>query len=372
MQPGKFNIVCDSQHGSTGKGLIATALASHYNVHYTSTTNLPNAGHTAIISHPETGEEFKFVSKIIPASCILNKFNNSMKAYIGPGAGFTISQLHSEIESCGLSRDQVRVHPRAMVVTEKHKNAERGESGTKHIASTMQGSGAVQAEKLMRGPDCKLARDYPEIREIATIDDNFVMDIHQVIKDGATWLHEGSQGFSLGINHGSHYPQSTSRECTVMQAMSDMGVPPRMVGDIYLVIRPYPIRVGNIVENGEVVGYSGDGYDDHHEISWEDVAAAAGAPPSVMSGELTTVTKRLRRVFTFSEKQLKLATMINGATKIALNFANYIDWKCFKAPSAEQLTSKVWDFIKKVEDISGVPVSMVGTGPNSITDVIYR
>lgn len=360
MKTGKFNVVVDGQWGSCGKGLIAAYLARKHGVDTASTTNLPNAGHTVVL---EDGS--KFVSKILPVSTFLNTAGQDVKAYIGPGAGFFLKQLFKEMKECGVAPEDVRIHPRAMVVTEKHAAMERGdldEEGTKHIASTMQGSGAARAEKIMRGSEVKLARDFPELESM--IADDWLGEIHGVM-DGAMWLHEGSQGFSLGMNHGSHYPQCTSRECTVSREMSDMGLAPQQIGDVYVVIRPFPIRVGNVIEDGKQVGYSGDCYSDQTELTWTDVKAQSGYPEDYDLSELTTVTKRVRRVFTFSMEQVRRACMVNGATKIALNFANYLDYDCFETSGNDftKLPQKVQDFIAEIEEQLGLPVAVVGTGP---------
>lgn len=359
MQTGRFNCVIDGQWGSCGKGLIAGYLASRYKATVTSTNNLPNAGHTVIT---EDGE--KFVSKVIPASAIFAS-RQPMRILLGPGAGFNLNRLIEEVQTCGLTSKDLKIHPRAMVVTEEHAAIERGErgGGTKHIASTMQGSGAARAERLMRGPNVRLARDFPELREYLA-EDWFELT-QSILGSNEMWLHEGSQGFSLGMLHGSHYPQCTSRECTVAREMTDTGVPPQAVGDVYLVIRPYPIRVGNVIEEGRQVGYSGDCYPDQQELTWEDIHKSAGYPPHMKLQEYTTVTKRLRRVFTFSMEQVKRAARVNGATKIALNFANYLDYSCYgtNGTSKEQLPPKVRGFIDSVEQALQIPVALVGTGP---------
>lgn len=360
MQFGKFNVVVDGQWGSCGKGLIASYLAQKHGVEVASTNNLPNAGHTAVL---EDGS--KFVSKILPVSLFLNTQGQNVKAYIGPGAGFNLKQLFKEMKECQVAPEQVRIHPRAMVVTEKHAALERGdldEQGTKHIASTMQGSGAVQSEKLMRGSEVKLARDFPELEGMIVHD--WLDEVHGTM-DGSMWLHEGSQGFSLGVNHGSHYPQCTSRECTTARELMDMGLAPQQVGDVYVVIRPLPIRVGNVVEDGKQVGYSGDCYSDQTEISWADVKEMSGYPDDFDLKEMTTVTKRLRRVFTFSMDQVRKACMVNGATKLALNFANYLDYKCFQTSgnNIEDLPPAVRLFISELERELNLPVALIGTGP---------
>lgn len=374
MLQGKFNAVVDGQWGSCGKGLIATALADRYRPEIISTTNMANAGHTAV---SENGEAF--IAKAIPSGAALTKWREEYNPiiFLGASSAFHIDQLLKEIEECGV-HSTIFIHERAGVITEEHRiNETSMETGTKHIASTMQGCGAFLSDKVMRRKGLKLARDYqelakhmssqlasaiglPELSEKAT-----PVVLHKLLLSGMTILHEGSQGFSLDINHGSHYPQCTSRGTTATQNLADMGLPITDMGDVYLVIRPYPIRVGNIIENGGVVGYSGDCYAGQHEMTWEQVAELAGAPAQVMQGELTTVTKRLRRVFSFSETQLEEAVVVNGATKIALNFANYLDWSCYGVNNYDDLSNKITDFIKRCEDIAQIPVTIVGTGPQN-------
>lgn len=368
MQSGKFNLVIDGQHGSTGKGLINSYLAWKHRPKVISCTNMANAGHTAILPNGK-----KFVAKAMPSSAILNGIDEyNPIVVLGPSCAFTIDQLKKEIVEC--NNPQLIVHPRAAVIQQRHADQENElNGGTKHIASTMQGCGACLAEKIMRGQSVELARDFEELKPycdtfalsnyVRSNDDYIPTLLMRFMSNGGTVLHEGSQGFGLDIHHGSHYPQCTSRSCTAGQSMTDMGIPHQYAGDIYLVVRPYPIRVGNVIEDGKVVGYSGDCYEDNAETIWEEVAKAANAPAEVMQGELTTVTKRLRRVFTWSDIQFERAVKVNGATKIALNFANYIDWSCYGKNQWDDLGVKVHDWIKRLEDHHQVEVTLVGTGP---------
>lgn len=375
MQSGKFNVVVDGQHGSTGKGLINSYLAWRDFPSIISCTNMANAGHTAILP-----DDTKFVAKVLPSSAILNGYSAPFGKYrpevvIGAGAAFTLDQLFKELHECG--KPQLTIHERAGVITEEHRLAEASDAGkasTKHIASTMQGCGAFLASKILRGQDVSLARSYDELKNYVDIeslagslglvsDDYLPTVLINAMKAGKTILHEGSQGFSLDINHGSHYPQCTSRSCTAGQSMTDMGIPHQMMGDVYLVVRPFPIRVGNVIENGVTVGNSGGCYSDNEETTWAAVAESCGAPAEVTAGELTTVTKRLRRVFTWSDTQFARAVNVNGATKIALNFANYIDWACFGKNKWSDLGPKVHAWIDRLESKHNIEVALVGTGP---------
>jgi adenylosuccinate synthase len=369
MQNGKFNVVTDGAWGSCGKGLIASGLSDKFRPEIISTTNMANAGHTAVDSDGST-----FIAKALPSPTILHKWRPGYNPLIvlGSTCAFHLDQLLAEIAETNCWN--VSIHPRAGVITNDHKIAETDlKTGTKHIASTMQGCGTFLADKIMRRKDLKLARDYEELQQFV-FDDKEKCLTAALLKElnmQSCILHEGSQGFSLDINHGSHYPACTSRSTTATQNLADMGLPANVMGDVYLVIRPYPIRVGNVVENGQTVGYSGDCYDDHEEITWDQVAKEANAPTEVMKGELTTVTKRLRRVFTFSKRQLQESIMVNGATKIALNFANYIDWSCYGCSKYDLLPGKVKDFVKSLEDMAGIPVALVGTGPQ-VNHICYR
>src|SRR5690606_4766955 len=144
-------------------------------------------------------------------------------------------------------------------------------------------------------------------------DSEFLNDTFQVVdvphmvwsmlNKGAVALGELPQGFDLSINLGYSYPFCTSRDITPMQFMNDIGLGFAYLGDVYGVIRTFPIRVGNtqkkeILEElplfpkddyfGEnEIGYSGDYYADQNELTWEKVSEYAGHSVK----ELTSVTK---------------------------------------------------------------------------------
>jgi hypothetical protein len=69
------------------------------------------------------------------------------------------------------------------------------------------------------------------------------------------------------------------------------------------------------------VGSSGGVYPDQREMTWAEVSAVAGAPVE----ERTSMTNRVRRVFSFSDMQLRNATMVCAPAVISVNFANYLD-----------------------------------------------
>ena len=127
---------------------------------------------------------------------------------------------------------------------------------------------------------------------------------------GEVVLMETSQGHSLSINNSRFYPYTTSRICSVAQAMSDASIPCKYLAKTLMSIRTFPIRVGN-VKGGE----SGGGYPDQKETTWD----ALGVKP-----ELTSTTKRQRRVFTFSRLQFRGALRAHEPEALFVNFLNYL------------------------------------------------
>lgn len=376
MQLGKFNTVVDSAWGSSGKGAAATRLVDIHGVQNASSGNYPNAGHTAIVN------DVKFVAKALPTPAILKVAKGSnVNLWLGPNSGFQLPQLYKEMEQTGynIGDDDVFIHSRAMIVRQRHIDAEQptGTLSTEHVSSTMSGSGSSYAEKLMRRPEVEVAGMMEELQPTLEPMD-FMKQVRFRMRVGETFLHEVSQGFALSVNYGTHYPFCTFRDCTPQQAYADFGLLPEHVGDVYLNIRSFPIRVGNNYRDGQQTGYSGDVLPDQEEITWAEVAAGCEMPEDVAAqlaeAERTTVTKKIRRVFTFSDQLLHDSAKFTGAAHISLNFLQYIHWSAFKIRGGYEviptLHPKVRAFIEHVEDVACLPVTLIGTGPDH-EDYIY-
>jgi len=396
METGKFNCLIDQAWGSSGKGKISAWLADKFGIVNVSSSNYPNAGHTAAFQ-----DGTKFVAKALPTAAILKKVKGvDIKCFVSPGSGFFWKQLIKEWDQA--NRPKIFIHDRTSIVTDEHKKREEsGANSTKHVASTMQGTAAAITDRIMRKPDVILARSSSDggdpvldaVRHLINTDEETSMWLdgmpnefceqvkvvdafefrnltHNIINEGHTWLHEGSQGYALSIDHGSHYPYCTSRNCTLQAAMDHMAIPPSMIGDVYMNLRTVPIRVGNVIEEGKQKGYSGDFYPDCKELTWEQVADQAGMPEEekkiLAERERTTVTKRIRRVATFSWIGLQDAVRTNGVTKISVNFVQYLNWQDHGIrggkEALEKLSSETRQFIDKVEEIAQVPVVLIGTG----------
>jgi adenylosuccinate synthase len=228
------------------------------------------------------------------------------------------------------------------------------------IGSTGQGVGSATARRITgRNGSTRLARDYPElrlfIRETASI-------LEQAYSRGSRILLEGTQGAGLSLFHGS-YPHVTSRDTSVSAVLSEAGIPPKRVRKVVMTCRTFPIRV----QDG-ALGTSGPL---SKEISWHDVADRSGLAVSELTkAEITSTTKKKRRVGEFDWVQLRKAALLNGPTDIALTFADYIEGKNKDARRFEQLSEKTIQFIEEVENVSAATVSLISTrfGFRSIID----
>ncbi len=297
----KVDMIVDLQFGSTGKGLIAGFMAEHNELYdVVVNCNMPNAGHTYIDSKGE-----KMVFKVLPNAIV---GPNVEYALLGPGSVFSPLRLAEEMviaAEAGYANFEVVIHPNAIVVDESHVAAEN--YLVERIGSTGQGSMEAQVEKMRRAEGLLAKDNWSYIKEVCdgmpvTVVHNDDYDL--VMRSATRVLAEGSQGHSLSINS-VFYPFVTSRDCTPTRFMSDMGIPWNMLRHVVGTCRLHPIRVG---------GNSGPCWPDQAELTWE----ALGQKP-----ELTTVTQRVRRVFTWSNMQIAHAIHHCAPNVVFLNFANY-------------------------------------------------
>lgn len=352
-------IVIDGQAGSCGKGKICGYLATKDNIKMATNNWSSNAGHSYVDDND---------NKIVVSHLPMSILNENCELLLNAGSIITTEILIDEIRkySSILKDRKIYIHPRAMIIKEKHRETEKRiiKSG-----STFKGCGAALAEKAMRVSGIELVKDYydkfpDDVKEKIVITDTSPMinDCKDEI------LVEGAQGQDLDINYGLDYPNVTSRMCSASQLIADAGISPFKVKDIIMIIRPYPIRISNKTNIGEDI-YSGD-YAGSKEISWKEVKKRCNSDDDIE--EYTTVTKKVRRVFEMNWDRLKYNVMINRPTQIVLNFAQYIDYSSYRCNNYEDLSDKIKELKKRIEDLTGVPVTMIGTGERNCDIIDLR
>lgn len=299
---GKADFSVGGQFGSEAKGAAVAWLAiqahreswSGYDI--VTTNSGSQAGHTVV----HDGKTW--VTRHLPTAPLIRP---GSIVYLNAGAIIDPAVLQAELEDHDYLNKCTSffIHPNAAVITPDCVRAEGAENSAQTaISSTRKGVGEALARKILRsGP---IARDHKYLKQFIC-----AMDLNRCLSDGASVLVEVPQGFSLGTNE-RFYPFCTSRNCTVGQGMLDAGIYPSFVGRSMLVLRTFPIRVGSLPNSS-----SGDCYPDQEEIDWQTI----GVKP-----EITTVTGRTRRVFTWSQIQINEAVAANRPSLVYLSHCDYV------------------------------------------------
>lgn len=331
VEPNKASVLIDGQWGSTGKGLLAAYLASkdENEVRIATTNASANAGHTTVLNDGHT-----FVTFHLPTFAVMQ---SNCYAYLNAGSIIDPSLLEAELTRIGFPKNRLFIHPHAAVIEPADKEAEaQHDSSNTKISSTQKGVGTALSRKIRR--DGRVAKDHPDLqRYIRNID----LNAH-------TCVVEVPQGFDLSLNFGHAYPYTTSRDITVTDGMASAGLHPSRLGKVVMSVRTFPIRVGNIKdENGVELGNSGPFYDDQVELNWGDMG---------LTPERTTVTKRVRRVFSFSQKQYKKALRALRPDIVFINFLNYL-------PTAQAQEEFMVNLTASELEVGVVPQKLFGCGP---------
>lgn len=335
------DVIVGGQFGSEGKGHVVSFLAPEYDILVR--VGGPNAGHKVFLEPaPVTFHQ-------LPSGTL---HSERARLLIGPGAVLRVSNLLDEIAEHQVSAERLSIDPQAMIIEDADVRFE-GRTLVGSIGSTGQGVGAATARKVLRNarrPSVRLAKDIKELKP-------YVRSAERILEDafarGQRVMLEGTQGTGLSLHHGN-YPHVTSRETTASGCLGEAGIAATRVRRVIMVCRTYPIRVQS--PQGATSGPMS------RELSWQEVARRSGLPiASLKKTERTSTTNRKRRVGEFDWQLLRSAASLNGATDIALTFADYLSKENMRARRFEQLTDETIRFIEGVESVACAPVSLIAT-----------
>ncbi len=220
--------------------------------------------------------------------------------------------------------------------------------------------------------------------------------LHDTFKNGGNLLFEGAQGSLLDIDHGT-YPYVTSSNCVAGNASAGAGVGPGMLHYIMGITKAYTTRVGS----GPFPS----------ELSTDE---GVGEHLSRIGHEFGTVTGRARRCGWFDAALLRRSVQINGVTGMCLTKLDVLDGieslklctgytidgrnvdifpvgaeeagRCVPvyeemagwtettvgAKSLADLPAAARAYIKRIEELVGVPIDMVSTGPDREETIVLR
>jgi len=220
--------------------------------------------------------------------------------------------------------------------------------------------------------------------------------LYGAYKAGGNLLFEGAQGSLLDVDHGT-YPFVTSSNCVAGNAAAGSGVGPNMLHYILGITKAYTTRVGSGPFPSEL-----------------PTDAGVGLHLSSIGHEFGTVTGRPRRCGWFDAALLRRSVQINGVSGMCLTKLDVLDgletlrlctsykldgrivdifpvgaedaarcepiyeempgWKetTVGAKSLAELPAAARAYIKRIEELVGVPVDMVSTGPDRVETIVLR
>lgn len=405
----QIQIIQGGQFGSEAKGAIAAYLCEKDKVDFNVRTGATNAGHTVFYK----GQPFKMQQ----LGC--GWVNPDTRLVLGAGALIDPEILHREVQMVNAAtgkdiRKRLYIDQRAGLHLPEHAESSK-RSGRHHsIGATGKGcSEALVARIKGRGRGALL------FGEVEAASGYQVMDTERMLNaswdQGAKIQLEGTQGQMLDLYLGP-YPYTTHKQIGPAQWMLEAGLSPSLPTETVMVVRTFPIRVaGNsgpmrneiswmilageinakrsalgltpIVKPesldvwGETLETAGESFDwpsdmrvhDQHRftaqqrvdyrgtlsecnaLAWRMLAPEVAEDLSRLF-ELTTVTKKLRRIARYDTTGFETALRQIRPKFVALTFANYLDvanWYQVPDPPVES------------GSMIGVPTHLISYGPES-------
>ncbi len=235
------------------------------------------------------------------------------------------------------------------------------------------------------------ARDVAEMLTGMVVDVTSLLDQSRL--DGDNIIFEGAQGTLLDIDHGT-YPYVTSSNTTAGGVATGSGFGPRYIDYVLGIVKAYTTRVGSGPFPTEL--YDG-----------EDKLDPAGKHLGTVGHEFGATTGRLRRTGWFDAVAMKRAIQINSISGFCLTKLDVLDglktikictgyktpagdvldvppmaaegyevvepvyeelpgWdeKTYGVTEMENLPANAKAYIKRIEEITGVPIDIISTGPD--------
>jgi adenylosuccinate synthase len=298
-------VVVGGQFGSEGKGKVSAIITLQEKIDICIRCGGPNSGHSF---QKPNGE--MVVLRQLPTGFV----RLETRLLIPAGGLIDLDVLRHEVEALGLGPDRVGVDRNTMVITAEDREHERSLAMRERLSSTLCGVGSAVARRALRTSDVDLAAGavakHTWLRPFLT---DVAAEANEAVDRGKKVLVEGTQGSGLSLYHSEYYPKATSRDTNAAGFISEVGLSPRLVSEVVLVFRTFPIRVAG-AQAGPL----------HDEITWEQLQEESGSPLPLH--EYTTVTHKLRRLGRFDWDAASKAARVNRPTRIAVNFLDYIDY----------------------------------------------
>jgi adenylosuccinate synthase len=416
--------VIGAQWGDEGKGKIIDFLAERASV-IARYSGGNNAGHTVI------NDAGTFKLHLVPSGICWPHATN----VIGNGVVVDPDVLIKEINENQLDPEHLAVSDRAHLIMPYHIVLDRLEEerrGKSAIGTTGRGVGPAYVDKVARqglrvgellnpedlslrlpeiiafkneiitkiygGDPVDIDEVYEKTRNWATQLAGYIRPVENIVADAIAddqnVIVEGAQGALLDLDHGT-YPYVTSSNPTVGGTLTGLGMGPRTYGGVAGVFKAYCTRVGSGPFPTEIHGEEGDRIRD-------------------MAGEFGVTTGRARRIGWFDGVAAKYSARVNGFDSMIITRLDTLDgWDEIRVCVAyeidgvrtdqfpvdaemldrakpiyesvpgwtestraitkpEQINDGARAYISKLEEVVGIPVSIISTGPHRAETLILQ
>ncbi|MCG6860627.1 MAG: adenylosuccinate synthase [Chromatiaceae bacterium] len=425
---GKNLVVIGTQWGDEGKGKVvdlltdrAAAVVRFQGGH--------NAGHTLVIDGKQT------ILHLIPSGVLREEVQCVIGNGVVLSPRALLEEL-SMLDQRGVpARERLHISPACPLILPYHialDHARELARGKKAIGTTGRGIGPAYEDKVsrrgLRLGDLVDADGFAEkLREIMdyhnfalehyfkaeTVDYRRVLDevmaqsediiplitdvaglLHALGREGKNLLFEGAQGALLDIDHGT-YPFVTSSTTTAGGAASGSGVGPRDLDYVLGVVKAYTTRVGAGPFPSELFDADGD----HLGEKGHEFGATTGRKRRC--GWLDMVTlKRSLDVNSVSGICITKLDVLDGMQTIRICTGYELDGELLDAPpttadalrrcrpsylelpgwntstlgarSYDDLPKNARGYLARIEELSGLPIDLISTGPDRAHTIIKR
>src|SRR5947207_9664345 len=416
---GKNVVVIGTQWGDEGKGKVVDWLTEHAQgvVRF---QGGHNAGHTLVIGGKKT------VLRLIPSGALRPAVAIYIGNGVVLSPSALMTEI-AELEGAGIDiRSRLRISPACALVLPVHvalDQARESGMGDTKIGTTGRGIGPAYEDKIARRalrvqdlldpdrfsaklvallvyhnftlvhyhkcPPVPFEKTRDETLAFAAAIAPMVADvaalIHQARRRGDSLLFEGAQGALLDIDHGT-YPYVTSSNCLAGAAAPGCGIGPQLLDYVLGIVKAYTTRVGTGPFPTELE---------------DDI----GATLAKRGKEFGSVTGRPRRCGWLDLPALKRSLQLNGVDGLCITKLDVLDgigpiricteytasrMRLDLLPSGAEAVAECkpvyeevpgWDqstfgvkrfddlpqnaraYLRRIEQLAGVPIAMVSTGP---------
>ncbi|MEX9883385.1 adenylosuccinate synthase [Providencia rettgeri] len=426
---GKNVVVLGTQWGDEGKGKIVDLLTERakYVVRY---QGGHNAGHTLVVNGEKT------VLHLIPSGILRENVISIIANGVVLAPDALMKEMKELEDRGVPVRERLRLSEACPLILPYHialDNAREKARGSKAIGTTGRGIGPAYEDKVARRglrvgdlfdkatfaeklkeiveyhnfqlvhyykePAVDYQKTLDDIMAVADILTGMVIDVSDLLykanQKNELVMFEGAQGTLLDIDHGT-YPYVTSSNTTAGGVATGSGLGPRYVNYVLGIIKAYSTRVGAgpfptelFDEVGEFLREKGQEFGAttgrKRRTGWLDIVAINRAVQiNSLSGFCMTKLDVLD-----SLEEVKICVgyrrpdgKVLETTPLAADewdglepvYESMPGWKetTFGVKQRELLPQAALNYIERVEELTGIPVDIISTGPDRSETMILR